>query len=92
MHTMKNLLLLVLLFSSFFSLAQPANDNCSNATLIPIGQTGYQVGKFTSSETDVTNATVENDENFYSTILTAGQTEKSIWYKFSLPTTRKLTF
>lgn len=92
MHKMKTVLFLFLFFYSFFILAQPANDNCSNATLIPIGQNGYQVGKFTSSETDITKATVENDENFYSTILTAGQTEKSIWYKFSIPTSRKCTF
>lgn len=89
---MKRLLAITTYFLTFFAFAQPSNDKCNNATLIPIGQNGYQVGKFTSSETDISNATVESDENFYSTIQSAGQTEKSIWYKFTLPTSRKCTF
>ena len=89
---MKRLLAITTYFLTFFAFAQPSNDKCNNATLIPIGQNGYQVGKFTSSETDISNATVESDENFYSTIQSAGQTEKTIWYKFTLPTSRKCTF
>jgi len=89
---LKSLFCLITIFISLIGYCQPSNDNCANAILIPIGLGGYQIGKFTSVETDISTATVEKDENFYTTIQTAGQTEKSIWYKFKLPTTRKCTF
>ncbi len=86
------LLVISIFICSYNLFSQPINDQCANALPIPINQNGYAVGKFKSTETDITNATVENNENFYSTISSAGQTEKSIWYKFSLPTSRKCTF
>ena len=86
------LLLISLFFCTNTLFSQPINDKCANALPITISQSGYGIGKFTSAETDISNATVETNENFYSTIASAGQTEKSIWYKFTLPTSRKCTF
>ena len=69
-------------------LAQPINNDCSNASVIPIGNSGFGLGTFTSSPTDLTSATLQTGESFASSSITAGINKKSIWYKFSLPTTR----
>ncbi len=71
--------------------AQPINDNCANATTIAISNSGYGLGTFVSGSFDLTNATTQSGETFYSTIQSAGQTAKSIWFKFTLPTARKCT-
>lgn len=82
------------IFSFFLSLgvcSQPANDNCANPTVIPIPLNGYALGTFVSANSDLSSATTENGETFYGTISSAGQTAKSIWYQFTLPTARKCT-
>jgi len=86
------LLLPLLLFSVLFSAAQvPANDNCANASPVIISNNGYGLGTFTSAQADLTNATVEPGETFYSTISSAGENKKSVWYSFYLPTARYCT-
>jgi len=45
---------------------------------------------FTSSQTDLTSATLQTGETFAPSITVAGLTKKSIWYKFTLPTTRSV--
>ena len=74
----------------FISLAQPANDNCSTPSVINIANGGYGFGTFTSTQHDISQATVQSGETFAPAILVASQTQKSIWYKFSLPTTRSV--
>jgi len=71
--------------------AQPANDNCSNATAIIISGTGFGLGIFTSPTSDISKATVQLGETFVSAILGAKLNQKSVWYKFTLPTTRSVT-
>ncbi len=71
-------------------LAQPINNNCSNASVVTIGSGGFGLGVFTSATSDMTNATVESTENFAPAIFVAGQDKKSVWYKFTLPTTRSV--
>ncbi len=71
--------------------AQPANDNCANASVITISNAGFGTGIFNSTNFDITNATVQPGEAFAPAILAAGQTQKSIWYKFTLPTTRSVS-
>src|SRR5688572_20433610 len=85
-----------LLISSFIvlysldSYSQPANDNCTSAAVITISNNGYGVGVFNSTIDNITAATVQTGETFAPAILTAGQSVKSLWYKFTLPTTRSV--
>ena len=84
-------LLPVMMLIGLFAAAQPANDNCANASTVVISNNGYGLGTFTSAQADLTNATVEAGETFYSTISSAGENKKSVWYKFTLPTARYCT-
>jgi gliding motility-associated-like protein len=52
---------------------------------------GYGTGLVTSSVITITPATVQPGESFSPTNSAAGQTEKTIWYKFNLPTSRSVT-
>ncbi len=68
--------------------AVPPNDSCGGAIPIIIGNGGFSLGLFTSTNTDLTSATLQTGETFAPSIIVAGLNKKSIWYKFSLPTTR----
>lgn len=77
------------LFLLFHSLnAQPANDLCSNASTVNFGVGNFGTGVYTSNTYDLTNATKDIGENFHSTLVSAGNDKKSVWYKFTLPTAR----
>jgi len=80
--------LLCCLLLPFLVLGQPVNDNCSNASVISIGSGGFALGSFSGTQIDINAATLQNGETFAPGILTAGLSKKSIWYKFTLPTTR----
>src|SRR5512147_1740156 len=82
------LLSIISLQSSGFLFSQPANDNCANASAVNISNGGFALGTFSSAVYDISSATVQPGETFAPAILVAVQTQKSIWYKFSLPTTR----
>ena len=73
---------------SVLSFSQPVNDNCANASVVIIPNGGYGLGTFSSTIYSISSATVQPGETFAPAILVAGQTDKSIWYKFTLPTTR----
>jgi gliding motility-associated-like protein len=81
---------LLVYFFSAAAFSQPANDNCTNASVVNISNSGFGLGIFTSSTFDLTSATVQPGETFAPAILVAGQNQKSIWYKFTLPTTRSV--
>lgn len=66
----------------------PPNDNCSSAETIAISNGGFGLGNFASSQTNITNATVQTGESFAPAIFVAGLDDKSVWFKFSLPTIR----
>src|SRR5690349_7965489 len=68
--------------------AQPANDNCANATVINIPGGGFGLGTFTSSKDNMGAATIQPGETFAPAIFAAGLDRKSLWYKFTLPTKR----
>jgi hypothetical protein len=70
--------------------AQPANDNCANASAVNIGSGGFALGTFTSTQIDMSAATLQTGETFAPGILTAGLSKKSIWFKFTIPTTRSV--
>ena len=46
------------------AIAQPANDNCTNAAEIVISSSGFGMGKFTSSQSDLTRSTLQSGETF----------------------------
>src|SRR3712207_5924031 len=79
--------LFVCILLSFSSLCQ---DDCSNASIITIGNNGFGVGTFQSASIDLATATVETNEVFAPIIQSSQETKKSVWYKFSLPTTRTI--
>ncbi len=66
----------------------PANDNCAGAINIPIPNGNFGLGNFTSSQTVLTNATVQSGETFAPAVFVAALDKKSVWYKFSIPTIR----
>lgn len=68
--------------------AQPANDNCNNATTVSIGAGNFGIGVYASSQSDLTGATIQFGEPFHSIQVSAGTDKKSVWYKFVLPTHR----
>ena len=72
----------------FFASAYGQNDNCSAAAVINIPNNGFQYGTFLSPQSDLSAATLEAGESFAPQIVTAGLDQKSVWYKFTLPTTR----
>jgi hypothetical protein len=85
-----------ILLLSFFSVgpevyAQPANDNCNNAIEIPIPNNGYGLGTVVGTSVDITNATIQVGETFAPSIFVAAQNQKSVWYKFRLASSRKVT-
>ncbi len=84
------LLILLLCFCWVGAFAQPVNDNCGSATIIPVAGAGFGFGTFTSSISDMTNATVQPGEAFAPSIAASGLNKKSAWFKFSLPTTRSV--
>jgi hypothetical protein len=65
----------LVLLNSFLN-AQPANDLCSNASVINFGAGNFGTGVFTSSTFDLTNATRDIGENFHSTLVSAGNDKK----------------
>ena len=76
----------ILLLLSFSLQGQPTNDNCANASLISLPLGGYGTGTVFSDTITIDNATLQFGE-FIPAGLPNG---KSIWFKFSLPTTRKM--
>ncbi len=86
-------LFIILLFIGFSNpafAAAPPNDNCASASAITVTKNGYGLGSFNSASVDITDATTQSGETFAPAILVAGQTDKSIWFKFSIATTRSL--
>ncbi len=86
----KVLSLFAFLLISHAVIAQPANDSCTKAIAINITGGGFDIGPFTSAQTDLTSATLQPGESFAPSIITAGLNKKSVWYKFTLPTTRSV--
>ena len=81
------LFFLLLYFQSF---AQPANDDCSNATPIVISNGNFDLGTFTSTTVDITDATKQIGETFHNVQISAGNDKKTVWYSFTIPTARAI--
>lgn len=73
----------------FTALGQaPVNDHCSSAALIQLGAGNYATGLFSSDTFNIRNATTQSGEQFHASMVTSGNTDKSIWFRFTLPTKR----
>ena len=64
----------------------PANDNCANAIPIVISGSGYDYATYTSETSDLSMATSQAGEHFAE----SGHI-RSVWYEFSLPTSRNMS-
>lgn len=82
------LIVFFLLIISEKAFAQPSNDNCAAAATLIIPNSGFSLGLFAGGNSDITSATIQTGETFAPSIIVAGLNKKSVWYKFSLPTTR----
>ena len=89
-HSLKRFFVYLLLLISSVVTAQPANDNCSNAAVINIPNGGFGMGKFNAAANNITQATLQAGETFAPAILVAGLNKKSMWYRFTIPTTRAI--
>ncbi len=68
-------------------LIPPVNDDCADALFLDIG---FATGVFQSDTLDITEATTEAGEFFDSPIQTAGLDGKSVWFSFSLSSSREV--
>ncbi len=80
------LIFLLCVFTPVVVLAQPANDACVNAIQVPIPQNGFGFGTIVVDTVQINAATTQFGEYFAPGVPNG----KSVWYKFSLPTTRKV--
>ena len=89
---LKNTVFLLLIIGmgmlNTLSAQAPANDDCANAETIVIANNGFGLGNFTSTQVNITNGTVQTGESFAPAIFVAGLDDKSVWFKFTLPTIR----
>jgi hypothetical protein len=74
---MKSFYSICLIFFAGFIIAQPANDNCANATSLTVGSS-LQCSQTTN------NASLEGSECY--TNYGGGSTETTVWYRFSATT------
>jgi hypothetical protein len=93
---MKNICFSTLLILSIFFIctstyAQSVNDNCANASVLNIPNDGFYLGNVTSTTYDITNDGVQAGETFAPAIFSAGLFQKSMWFKFTIPTSRALS-
>lgn len=69
----------------------PANDNCGNADEIVISNSGFGFGVFYSDTQNVAKATRQTGEICSKDLTDGGLCNKTLWYKFYIPTTRDIS-
>lgn len=82
----------ILLFNFTFSFGQaPVNDNFENAEEIIITDDGFDLGIFKSSSHDITFSSKEKGELCAKEIEENCNCDKTVWFKFYIPTTRDIS-
>lgn len=71
--------------------AAPPNDNCDAASAVLLPSAGYGLGQVYTDTVDITMATRQSGEFFSQDLIQAGNDKKSVWYKLSLFTSRRVT-
>lgn len=87
---MRKILTIVLVLLSVSISAQPSNDLCENADVVIITNSGFDIGNFIGKKVDLDLATREIGEICDESIKKLGNCDKTVWYKFTIPTTRDL--
>lgn len=89
MRILYTILLIFLLLPAKGLYAQrPGNDTCSNAMSVALGKGNFGIGTYLSDSVLIDSAGVQVGEFFHSSMVTAGNDKKSIWFKFYLPARR----
>ncbi len=81
------ILIALLLIVSIAAAQPPINDDCDNAIVLPITNGGFGFGTLLSDTIDFTLATLQVGETFANTNTNR---DKSVWFQFTLPTTRQI--
>jgi len=84
-HFLSFLLLLVSVLSWTVVKGQPANNPYSGRKDILLGPDNYQFGTFYSDTVTITNATAQAGEHLLNPVY-----NKTVWYRFTIPTSRKI--
>lgn len=84
-------MLLGFLSGALMAIGQPANDACKDAAEIVVPDQGFAVGHFTGTKVFVDDATREVGEKCDQSLHDLGNCDKTIWYKFSIATTRDVS-
>ncbi|MEL6631553.1 MAG: PKD domain-containing protein [Bacteroidota bacterium] len=87
---MKRLILLLYVLGGLCSyvMAQPPNDNCVDAINIPVPGNGYGYGLVVADTVDISQATAQT--SLGETFPAGVPNGVSVWYRFSLATTREV--
>lgn len=87
---MRQLLASILLMPLFLVAQVAVNDNCQDAIEIVIPSNGFLLDTIKSAPCDVSDAGREIGEMCSKELEDAGNCDKTVWYKFYIPTTRSL--
>ena len=68
-----------------------SQETCATAIPISISNNGFGTGSFISAHIDLSGATTEAGESFDPALASLGLNQKTIWYRFTLPTTRNVS-
>lgn len=88
---LKSIFVLLMLSGSINTIAQPLNDNCENAIEIIIPNNAFNYGTFISAKCNVDAATRQRGEQCSKELDENGNCDKTVWYKFYIPTTRNIS-
>lgn len=69
----------------------PSNDNCENADEVIVADNGFGFGVFNSGKHNVEFATKQRGEKCAAEIEDNGNCDKTVWFKFYIPTTRNIS-
>ncbi len=82
---------LILLVGLQVSASAQVGDDFNDAIEIPIPDQGFGTATLISQAISLANKTTELNEYFPKDLVLAALVEKSVWYKFTLPTNRNVT-
>ncbi|MDI1234524.1 MAG: hypothetical protein PSX81_09595, partial [bacterium] len=86
---MKQFLIFFFFVTSLSVIAQrPQNDTCSKSIKINLGSANFGIGTFWSDSVSIDSGTIQIGEYFHSSLVSAGNDKKSVWFKFYLPARR----
>jgi gliding motility-associated-like protein len=87
---MRIFLFYIIFINSLSLFSQVINDKCENANEILVSERNFGIGIFKSKAIDLKEATKEVGETCSEDIVRIGNCFKTVWYKFTIPTTRNV--